>query len=469
MPRDQLDGALEDNILTLLCWSDQHASTVAMKVPPDLFSTRAFQEIAVVAVDYLARYQRPPRAHLRDLLEEKLDRGDEGRFLARVVDAMDRLHEELQPDYVLSQLDRFISIRRLTQTINRAADSLHSGDLEAAQEALSDLEPRRDEHPQAFLDDPDAWLRFLDQDEELETFSSGIDILDERGVRPKRAGLMTVLGPSGVGKSTWLRQLAKHNILLHRKKVLHVTLENDFEDTLQDYTMTILGRSKEEIANLRVPIFRRDSLGRFVSLDYSQITPESISLGKRAIIRKRLEMLTRRAGRLLVKWFPTNTLTMGGLINYLDMLARTEDFKPDMVVLDSAYLMYVDPRDPRIALGTLFKNLRGLAGQRDLAMVTGHQGNRISSSAKVVSGNMVAEDWSIHGTSDVFVTINRTLDEREAGLARILVDKARRQRDKWLALITQSYATGQFCLDSVYFNKLAQDEVARVTGKEDEE
>lgn len=80
---------------------------------------------------------------------------------------------------------------------------------------------------------------------------------------------------------------------------------------------------------------------------------------------------------------------------------------------------------------------------------------------------MVAEDWSKIGTSDVVCTMSQTLDEKEIGLMRILVAKARRKKDKWIALITQNYETGQFCLDSCFFNKMVEAEVNKHIGAEE--
>ena len=104
-----------------------------------------------------------------------------------------------------------------------------------------------------------------------------------------------------------------------------------------------------------------------------------------------------------------------------------------------------------------------------MAVVTATQGNRSSAEAKLVTSSMVSEDWSLVATADTFCTYSQTLDERELGLARILVEKSRRSRDKWLALISQSYGTGQFALDSVYMSKVAQSEIARHVGGDEDE
>ena len=78
-----------------------------------------------------------------------------------------------------------------------------------------------------------------------------------------------------------------------------------------------------------------------------------------------------------------------------------------------------------------------------------------------MTGTHIAEDWSLLGTVDTAVTYSQSQDERGLGVARVYVDAARNAPDKWTAQITQSYATGQFCIDSVYLTKTVTDEIAR--------
>jgi hypothetical protein len=158
-------------------------------------------------------------------------------------------------------------------------------------------------------------------------------------------------------------------------------------------------------------------------------------------------------GELLVKHFPTGMLTLGGLIAYLDMLEQVENFKPDMVLLDYMTLMHLGGRDAsdfRISVGQLGRSLRGLAEMRNLAMVTVLQSNRASVGRKWISGAYTAEDWSLVGTSDIFLTYNQTPFERDTHVARVLVDKARNAAAHWSTFLIQAYEIGQFCTDSVF-------------------
>lgn len=469
MPVSQLTGSLEDNVLTLLCWDKTHCHTIALRVPVELYSTRAYRRIAEQAVEYIASYSKPPRAHLRDLLEDELRRGEEGRFLSQILDAMEGLRAELQPEFVLEQLEKFIKQRRLIMSTSLALDNLHSGDIEAAEEALNEVRSAPLTAASSWLGDTNDWFSFLQEDETAQ-FSSGIDELDRRGVTPRRGALFLVIGTSGSGKSWWLTEIGKRNFVENRHNVLHITLENDLDDVKQRYTQSFLARTASEVAQIRVPVFERDQLGRFVKLNFSNIMPDTVAAATRADLASQLRRFTGKGrGRMLCQWFPTGMLTAAQLSSNLDVLERQEGFRPDLLIIDYLDLMHTDARDLRISTGRLTRELRAVAGQRDLALVTATQGNRYSSTARTVGSNMVAEDWSKIGTADTVCTYSQTIDEKDIGVARILVAKARRVRDKWIALITQSYETGQFCIDSCYFNKLVEAEIFRMTGREEEE
>ena len=123
----------------------------------------------------------------------------------------------------------------------------------------------------------------------------------------------------------------------------------------------------------------------------------------------------------------------------------------------------------RTDLGQLAIKLRGVAVSRNVAIVTTTHSNRAGDSAKVVSGAQhVGEDYSLTGTADTVCTISRTKQEREAGRARIFVDAARNAEDKWLAMISQNFATGQFAIDSVFMNKHVDQEVERLDAENDD-
>ena len=132
----------------------------------------------------------------------------------------------------------------------------------------------------------------------------------------------------------------------------------------------------------------------------------------------------------------------------LDRLARESRFVPDLVVVDYGDLMKVDASNYRLSVGDAFLQLRRIAVDRDLAVVTASQSNRESTRATLVTESDVAEDFSKIATADWSLTYSQTAAERVLGLARIFVAAGRDAQDKQTAVIAQSYARGQFCLDA---------------------
>ena len=225
-------------------------------------------------------------------------------------------------------------------------------------------------------------------------------------------------------------------------------------------------------------VFVKDSLGRLIHIDtedagirHALLDPE----GQKKIKTKMKNL--RGLDRLKIKAFPTGSLTVSALKAYLDALERTQKFIPDCIIMDYPDLMKIASRDYRLELGNIYKDLRGLAVERNCAMVTATQANREGADSKLVTDVHVAEDWSKIAISDCVFTYSQTLDERRLGLARLFVSNARNEEDKFGVLLSQQYNTGQFVIDSArmpddYWG-IVESEVRRSSGsnqpKEDTE
>lgn len=448
----------------MLCWDEAHASEILMQVPPDLFSSRNYRRIAEAAADHIQAHGQPPKVHLRDILEADLRSGENGQLLQRILSDMDALWPDLQPDYVLTQLDKFISLRKISRAIEGASDAVAAGDVEKAQAALYQGDFSIKGSPGIWLHKPEQVLVFFNQREE-DYFPSGIEVLDKHGIRPRRKQLFLPFGPAKIGKTWWLIAIGTQ-ALLYRKKVLHITLEMSEEETAKRYTQSLFAMTSNYVSTIRTPIFKRDQLGRCTSIDFDDRSPVHLQPGIAGELTKRLEALRNRA-HLHIKEFPTSDLTVAQIRSYLDLLARRDKFEPDMLLIDYPKIMKHDLNNMRLSIGQTYEQIRGLGVERNMAVVAPAQGNRSSLNAKVVSSGMLAEDFSMAQTADIVCSISRTKAEREIGLARIFVDLARGVDDKFLVLISQSYATGQFCLDSTYMSKYVEAEIERISGEDD--
>jgi hypothetical protein len=164
-------------------------------------------------------------------------------------------------------------------------------------------------------------------------------------------------------------------------------------------------------------------------------------------LRKRVEEFS--LGRLLIKQFPTGTLTLDLLRAYLDHLEVTKRFMPTILIVDYPDLMKVDSANYRMSLGTIYEGLRGVCIERNMAGVFPTQSNRASLNAKRTRGDMVAEDVRKLNIADNVLTYSQTADEKPLGLARLSVEYARNAPPFHESiLISQNYSLGQYVVQS---------------------
>lgn len=475
---DRLPGTLQENLLTLLVHSDEHGKVVANLVDPALFEGD-YRIVAERACDYWARYGRAPRAHMADLLSDILESTHDrrgGTFRSILIEML-RLSEAINPKYAVDSLRVFVRMQRFQSAVLETARKLQSQRelaLPEVEEMWGDLLRARDAtfDRGASLNDTDRLIDFLRN--QATEFSVGIDELDSRGIAPMRGAVMLLIASTGIGKSWGLIHLAKR-ALMQRKKVFYGSLELSEGELLARFYQAFFGvtdRAPRE--PLFVSAIEKDAFGKLSDMTREEIEPEFSFVDADGRVNDNLEdeLETRRnlmQGKfknIEIKRFPTRGLTVGQLRGYLDALEAATGFIPDVVILDYIGIMRTEVKDHRISLGRTFEDFRGMCVERNVAGITAQQMNRESGRTAKGGQINVAEDWSLIGTSDVCISLNATSVEKQYGLARLVVEKSRRTRDRFGILITQNYDTGQFVLESAPLDARYDELIATYTGEE---
>lgn len=451
MKEEHLTGALQENVLTLLCFDDAFCPIVRNTVSASMFESRAFQDIASHAIDYYDRFGEAIKEHIADELEPILEGSDKrkGASYKRILDNLFIAKEEMNRDYVISKLNMFVRQQCLKSSIVRAVESLDDGNVDQAEIEISKgLSAQMNVFEAGtFFADPKQSLKFMDQVNE--GIITGIEEFDKRDVCPRRKEMYMIVAPAKKGKSWGLIHIGKW-ALLQRLRVLHVTLEMSEERTSMRYIQSFFSVSKRDPL-MRAPSFVFDSDGRLSDIAMQEIERPTLAQPNiRAMLTNKLQREFRRRPPLIIKQFPTKGLTIQMLNAYLDSLERFHKFVPDVIILDYPKLMKMDDKNLRTELGVITEQLRGIGIERNAAMVVAAQGNRDSATAKTVTDTMIGEDYSQIATADNVITYSQTPQEKKLGLARLYVSNGRNDEDKFSVLISQNYNTGQFCLDSAY-------------------
>ena len=159
------------------------------------------------------------------------------------------------------------------------------------------------------------------------------------------------------------------------------------------------------------------------------------------------------AGRFRMLTFPRFGASLQDVENALDELESTENFIPDVLILDYADILSnqgLDSKDPRHQLDQIWKTLAGIASKRKICLISASQSNRSSMSSKQVKLWDVAEDIRKIAHINVALTISQEESEFEQKRSRVTVATHRHNGNCIGREVTvlQHLDTGQVVLDS---------------------
>lgn len=465
LPKNQIE-----NILTLCCFDNNNKANIIFNlIDPAIIGNQFYQNIYLKIKDYHAIYKVSPKEHISDLLQTELS-GKSNEIYKRLLMSLYKSKDNLNTEFVLSSLSKFIESQNLKQAIIEAGELTQAGLVDQAKLTLQTFGKGNIQsqifNPGIRLSEFKKAFERLAQQTHIQT---GIKVLDSIGACPTPKELYILLGMSNAGKSWFLIHLGKM-ALLQNKKILHVTLEMSENEVLKRYYQSLFALTTQHsekaydisLLNRDIEVLKSIDQGiieypankpilNFSNL-YGDVAIKSSSQTIETWLAKRLNH--PMFDNLIIKEFPSGLLTMNMLEAYLDSLASLYNFVPDMVLLDYLDLMAMSSENKRIETGNLFIAYRGLAQQRNFAGVSVTQGNREGENARILTGKHLSEDFSKKFTVDTLITFNQTESELRLRLARLWLDKFRTGiKQNQLFLITQNYNLGQFCLDSIVLNK----------------
>lgn len=446
----RLSASLAENLLILLCFDDSNAKMIRAAVTPQMFESAVFREFAGVAVDFIDQYGVAVKEHLPDHLDHILSGDDQRKAKAyrMLLDQLFMNRESINPEFVVSQLHAFVRQQTLKSGVIEAIEALDGGEVERAELAIQTALKKQvvSFEPGTMLSDPKVIIGMLGDLEEP-GFDLGIKELDMAGIIPRRKELLLFIAPRGRGKSWFCTHVAKR-ARMARWSTAVITLEMSERRYTGRIIQSLFAVSKRR-AEVELPRIKLAKSGEIIGFEQEDVDVLTLSKDRDVeTLSSKIATEFSRGRPIVVKQFPTQMLTIEMLEAWLEGLDRHARLAPDVLIVDYPDLMKHDAKNKRIELGQLFERLRGLAVERNMALICVTQGNRESERAEVVTGDMAAEDISKLATADTCLTYSQTRQEKQLGLARILAEKARNESDKFSVLITQAYEIGQFCLDS---------------------
>jgi predicted transcriptional regulator len=204
--------------------------------------------------------------------------------------------------------------------------------------------------------------------------------------------LGVIVAPAGIGKS-WVLSSLGSGALKKGMNVIHYTLELN-----------------EAYVGLRY-----DSV-------FTGIANQNLKYHKDDVIKK-IEDLP---GNLTIKYFPTKSASVHTISAHIQRM-KTLGHKIDMVVVDYADIMrdVGNAKEVRHALGNIYEDLRGMAGEFEIPIWTASQANRSALDEDFIDASKIAESYQKVMTADFVMSLSRKVEDKIGNTGRFHVMKNR--------------------------------------------
>ena len=330
-----------------------------------------------------------------DVFKVKVNEVENDVLKTTIVETLKEVYRYMEApdlDFVQDKCIDFFKNQTLKNAIIKSVDILESnGDYEAIKNLMDDAMKAGTERDLGHEYAEDIEIRYSEMAREtVETPWDVLNDLTQGGLAGGELGV--IVAPAGIGK-TWILCALGAGAMKKGTNVVHYTLELNEAYVGLRYDSVLTGLPNQ---NLKYHI---------------------------EDVKSKVENVK---GELVVKYFPTKTASVHTLSAHLQKL-RTLGKDFDMVVVDYGDILRdtSNSREVRHALGNIYEDLRGLAGEFDVPIWTASQANRSALDEDVIEATKVAESYQKVMTADFVVSLSRKVEDKIGNTGRFHVIKNR--------------------------------------------
>jgi replicative DNA helicase len=371
-------------------------------IEPIYFDNKYFKIILQMIKEYHKKYESTPNF---DTLEQIIKSEVTQEMVAKIVlDTLTQIKEAPfeGTTFVQEKALKFCKQQELQKAMDKAQKIITQGDFESydkveglVRDALQVGEI--DKGQTDVFADLDT---VLDEDyrHPIPMGIAGIDKLLKGGLAKGEIGV--ILAPTGVGKTTILSKISNTAFNLG-----YNVLQIFFEDNPK--------------------IIQRKHFTMWTGIE-----PDNLVNNKEEVMSKITEIKETMPNRLILKKLASDTMTMSQIKNQVRKMIA-DGVKIDMILLD--YIDCVLPesssKDEWKAEGSVMRGFEAMCHELNLVGWTATQGNRSSISSEVVTTDQMGGSIKKAQVGHVIISVAKTLQQKEMGLATIAITKSRLGQD----------------------------------------
>ena len=387
----QFGTSFQSKIIASLMSDIKFIQTISDILEPDMFDSDSNKWLVKNIRDYFYEYKKQPTL---EVVKYKVDEIDNDVLKSGVVEKLRDVWKNIEAtdlEFVQSETLDFCKNQTLKSAILESVDMLENKNYDGIKSIIDEAMKAGTTRDLGHDYIPSLESRLAESARiTVKTPWDVINDITDGGLGAGELGV--IVAPAGIGKS-WTLQALGSDVVKSGKTVVHYSLELN-----------------ENYVGLRY-----DSI-------FSGVTTSNIKYHKEEVEKK----ISKLPGKLLIKYFPTKAASVQTLGAHLKQI-ELSGIDIDVVIADYADIILPTGnfREKRHAIGNIYEDLRGLAGELEIPIWTASQANRSALEEDVIGADKVAEDYSKVMTADFVMSMSRKVEDKIANTGRFHVIKNR--------------------------------------------
>jgi hypothetical protein len=446
----KIEANAERQLLIAIIMSTSFLKKIHPIIDYNYFETRISATIANWVFSYFEKFGRAPKAMMQDIYEEnKKSLSNEDReWVTIFLEGLSQEYEKkgFNEEFVFENSLRFFKTQKMKKGIIKIEKLLDKGKVEEAEKLWLENRTIPTMFDLGFNPFTEAWVDEVFKREEIRVKAElGIEALDEIIGPIKSSWFILFMGPQKRGK-TWALIWAALQMVMQGLDVVFYSFEGEDEDwTMRAWSMITAFLIDGEAQKLEFPYFADDkgNVVKYKKKTRPVMTPRNI--------KQSISKFNKFAkGNLIVKNYPMGSAGVRDAKAHLDAMGAYHNFYPHAAFFDYVGIMNQQIKDIRERYNITGMELKALAQERKMIVVSGHQGRRETLDKLNMNATDMPEDIRLLGHVDILCGINQTEEERKAGIIRYsaLIHRHKKYATSMQAKVLQQLDVGQVVLDS---------------------
>lgn len=419
--KQKIDISEEKKIITGMIVSDNFLARIQNILDMNLFQIPYSRIIIRWCNEYYNKYGKSPKVDIQSIFNansKNIHSEDQKELIGEFLSNLSENYvngESFNSEYAIDQAEKYFRLRKLENTKDELIGALLDLDIDQAEKVIGSF--KRVSIPQNsgvdILEDKQQIIQAIDGEGEDIIFRYP-GVLGKLISPFRRGNLVAFLAPMKRGKSYWLIDAAIRG-LLHGYNVLFVSLEMTYADVIRRIYQNFLGETIKE-TNLEIPYFdEKDVL-------YEKKHKLGLSVMRATKKAKSIKKMVG-SGRFKLLCFPSNSANINDIRIIMDNLEHYENFVADEIIFDYGDILGPEPdspRDYRHKLDHTWKEMRGLAHEKNALVVSASQSTK-DSLTRDMNQKDVAEDIRKMAHVTTMIALNQTQEDKKKNIMKVKV------------------------------------------------